>query len=166
MNHLQTLTRYKAWADERLYASIAKMPSHERTAPRPILFGSLLRTLNHVYAMDRVWKAHLEGKPHGFTTRNPEECPPFEHLRKEQNEIDQWYVNYADDLRGSEFDQTVSFRFIGGDTATMTREGIVLHVVNHATYHRGHIADMMYHDSMSPPTTDLPVYLALRADPE
>jgi len=41
----------------------------------------------------------------------------------------------------------------------MTREAILLHVVNHATYHRGHIADMMYDSSVEPPTTDLPVFL-------
>ena len=41
----------------------------------------------------------------------------------------------------------------------MRRSDILLHVVNHATYHRGHIAMMMYGMSTSPPTTDLPVFL-------
>ena len=45
----------------------------------------------------------------------------------------------------------------------MSREDILLHVVNHTTYHRGHIADMLYHLHISPPTTDLPVFL--RASP-
>jgi uncharacterized damage-inducible protein DinB len=34
-----------------------------------------------------------------------------------------------------------------------------LHVVNHTTYHRGHIAAMMYQMPARPPTTDLPVFL-------
>ena len=27
-------------------------------------------TLNHIYVVDRVWQAHIEGRDHGFKTRN------------------------------------------------------------------------------------------------
>jgi DinB family len=36
---------------------------------------------------------------------------------------------------------------------------ILLHVVNHTTYHRGHAADILYNLHIFPPTTDLPVFL-------
>ena len=41
----------------------------------------------------------------------------------------------------------------------MRREDIVLLAVNHTTYHRGHVAAMLYQISTEPPTTDLPVFL-------
>lgn len=44
----------------------------------------------------------------------------------------------------------------------MTRRDILLHVVNHATYHRGHAADILYYLDVFPPTTDLPVFLQER----
>jgi uncharacterized damage-inducible protein DinB len=53
----------------------------------------------------------------------------------------------------------VNFTFIGGGAASLTRADIVLHVVNHGTYHRGNVAAMMYQLGVAPPTTDLPVYL-------
>lgn len=56
--------------------------------------------------------AHLEGRPHGYTTRNPEACPPFAELRDAQKAMDAWFVRYADSL--SREDETVEFRFIGG----------------------------------------------------
>src|SRR5256885_7587344 len=37
-----------------------------------------------------------------------------------------------------------SFEFVGGGQGAMTREQIVLHVVNHGSYHRGFVSDMMY----------------------
>lgn len=37
---------------------------------------------------------------------------------------------------------------------------ILLHAVNHATYHRGHAADILYHLGVFPPATDLPVFLS------
>ena len=41
----------------------------------------------------------------------------------------------------------------------MTREQIVLHVVNHGSYHRGFVSDMMYQVPFVPPANDLPVFL-------
>ena len=161
MNHLQTLTRYKAWANSLLFSALSELPEHELTAGRPIVFGSILRTLNHVYAMDQVWQAHLQGVAHDLTTRNPEDWPPLDKLRVFQQAIDKWYIDYADSLREAEHDERVAFTFIGGTDGSMSREAILLHVVNHATYHRGHVADMMYECSMNPPTTDLPVFLKI-----
>ena len=165
MNYVQTLTRYKAWADELFLDAVAELPDQQIVAPRPILFGSIVRTLNHSYAMDQVWKAHLLGIAHGFTSRNPESHPPFAELRVGQREIDAWFVNYANELRPEELTQVVDFTFIGGGDGSMTRGEILLHIVNHTTYHRGHVADMLYHLSKRPPTTDLPVFLRERARP-
>lgn len=160
MNHAQVLTRYKAWADDVFLSTISNVPVFELTAPRPIVFGSLIRTLNHSYAMDFVWQCHLIGKPHGLTTRNPEHCPGIEELVISQRGIDAWYVDYAMSIGGQSLGEIVAFEFIGGGSGRMTRQEILLHVVNHSTYHRGHVADMLYELGIFPPTTDLPVFLA------
>jgi uncharacterized damage-inducible protein DinB len=157
MDTLRTLMRYKAWANELVFAAAAKLPGAELTAPRKIVFGSMLRTLNHVYAMDEVWRAHLEGRPHGYATRNPADCPGLAELREAQKAIDAWFVRYADSL--SQEDEIVNFQFIGGGAGSMTRRDILLHVANHGTYHRGNVASMMYQAGVAPPTTDLPVFL-------
>lgn len=159
MNQLQTLIRYKAWADELFLSTISQLPDSEMTAPRPIIFGSIIRTLHHSYAMDRVWQAHLLGEEHGYTTRNPDHHPSFDELRNDQLAIDAWYTGYADSLDADQQNQIVDFEFIGGGHGSMSRSDILLHVVNHTTYHRGHVADMLYHLSIFPPTTDLPVFL-------
>lgn len=159
MKTLRMLMRYKAWADHLLFQSLARLPAEQLTQPQPIVFGSLLRTLNHVHAMDEVWRAHLTGRPHGFTTRNPQDCPGFAELRSAQADMDAWYVSYADELDEALCDQEVRFEFIGGNPGVMSRRAILLHVVNHDTYHRGHAGGMMYTLNAHPPTTDLPVFL-------
>jgi uncharacterized damage-inducible protein DinB len=156
---LGSLVRYKAWANELLFPVLAKLPEAELTAPRPIVFGSILRTLNHTYSMDVVWQANLEGRPHGYTTRNPPTSPPLAELREAQKQVDAWYVAFADSLSEAQRSEKVRFRFIGGSEAELSREDIVLHVVNHGTYHRGNVAAMMYALGVPPPTTDLPVFL-------
>ena len=159
MQRLEMLARYKAWADGRLYAMLAGVSAADLAAPTPIFAGSILRTLHHVYLMDVVWKSHLLGIPHGVTTRNPESTPPFSGLRDAQRDIDAWYIDCAAMMTPEAQGETVHFRFIGGGEAAMRREDILLHVINHTTYHRGHITAMLNQIGCQPPATDLPVYL-------
>lgn len=159
MREPEILTRYKAWADDLFLAALYSLPEAELSAPRPIVFGSLIRTLHHTYQMDYVWKCHLLGKPHGLTTRNPEECPGLEELIVNQRGMDEWYISYADSIAEDELQEVVEFEFIGGGNGKMSRRDILMHVVNHATYHRGHAAGILYQLDISPPTTDFPVFL-------
>ncbi|MBV8123850.1 MAG: DinB family protein [Burkholderiaceae bacterium] len=159
MNYLQRLCRYKAWADDLFLAVVGEVPEHELVAPRPILFGSLIRTLHHSYAMDYVWQCHLLGKPHGLSTRHPALHPPMSELATLQRDIDKWYIAYVDGLSEAQFGEMIDFEFIGGGRGVMSRADIVLHVVNHTTYHRGHAADILYNVKVTPPTTDYPVFL-------
>jgi uncharacterized damage-inducible protein DinB len=54
--------------------------------------------------------------------------------------------------------ELVDFTFVGGGDGAMTRYEILLHVVNHTSYHRGFVADLFYQVPASPPVTDLPVF--------
>jgi len=153
------LTRYSAWANSLLYLALGEVPEAELTTPRQIVFGNLIRTLNHVYTIDLVWQAHLEGRPHGFTTRTPDVHISFSDLRIAQAALDSWYIRYAEEMSDRLGEEIVDFTFIDGGEGSMTRGDILLHVVNHTTYHRGHIAAMMYQIPALPPTSDLPVFL-------
>ena len=159
MNSLERLLRYKSWANDLLFKSLEGASTATLEAHQPIVFGSIIRTLNHTYAMDAVWQAHLQGDAHSYTSRNPPECPAFKELQVLQGKLDAWYCDYAAKLPPAQVTSVVEFEFIGGGAGSMTREEILLHVVNRATYHRGHVADMMYNVNLAPPTTDLPVYL-------
>jgi uncharacterized damage-inducible protein DinB len=156
---LETLARYKAWANERLYAMLVGLSVDQLAAPTPIFAGSILRTLNHVYLMDVVWKSHLLGVSHGLTTRNPETAPPLAELRDAQRDIDAWYIDYAKTMTPETCNEVVDFTFIGGGEGSMQREDIVLHVVNYTTYHRGHVTAMLNQIGVQPQATDLPVFL-------
>lgn len=158
MDALCKLIRYKAWANDLVFAALRQVPEAALIAPQPIVFGNLLRTLNHVLAMDYVWQSHLRGLPHGLRTRNPEACPSFADIAQAQVDMDRWYIDYADRLAPAARDEVVEFTFIGGNPGEMTRSDILLHVVNHGSYHRGHVAQLM-RASQAPPITDYPVFL-------
>lgn len=156
---IRLMTRYSAWANSLLYLAIGELPEQELTKPRQIVFGDLIRTLNHVYTIDLVFRAHLEGREHGFKTRTPDVQVSFSELHAAQAALDNWYIRYAEEMSDRLGEEIVDFTFIGGGEGSMSRGDILLHVVNHTTYHRGHIAAIMYQIPAKPPTTDLPVFL-------
>jgi uncharacterized damage-inducible protein DinB len=153
------LTRYNAWANKLIFDAVAALPAGEAVKERKSLFKNMVHTLNHLYVIDLIWQAHLESRDHGFTARNTPEYPPFAELWRAQQAIDQWYVDWSDAQSDATLDEPVSFTLIGGNRGVMTRGEILLHVVNHTTYHRGFVADLFYQVPARPPTTDLPVYL-------
>ncbi len=162
-NDPQTLVRYLQWANQVFYSSCAELPAGELSAERPMLFDNILNLLNHVYAMQRVWQAHLLGKLHDFTARRPDSASvlDFTSLWRKQAELDAWYVTYAVELPIERHNERITFKFIDGGSGTMARTEILQHVVNHASYHRGHIEGVFYQLGAEPPTTDLPVFLKL-----
>lgn len=159
LRNIRLLTRYSAWANSLLYLAMGELPEEELTKPRQIIFGNLIRTLNHVYTIDQVFQAHLEGREHGFTARTPDVTVSLADLSAAQSSLDNWYIRYAEEMSDRLGEEMVNFTFIGGGDGSMSRGDMLLHVVNHTTYHRGHIAAMMQQIPVQPPTTDLPVFL-------
>ena len=153
------LTRYNAWANKLTFDAVAALPAGEAEKERASLFRNMVHTLNHNYVIDRIWQAHLEGRDHGYEGRNTKDHPPLAALWRAQQEIDAWYIAWSDRLTDAVLDEKVSFTLIGGNQGVMTRGEILLHVVNHTSYHRGFVADLFYQVPAKPPTTDLPVYL-------
>lgn len=73
--------------------------------------------------------------------------------------MDSWYVEYASNLTKKELKKNISFKYVGSGYGNMSVNEIILHIVNHGSYHRGFVSDMMYQIPAMPPTNDLPVYL-------
>jgi uncharacterized damage-inducible protein DinB len=153
------LTRYNVWANEVLFAAVAALPEGEATKPRRSIFRNMVHTLNHNYVIDRIFQAHLEGRSHGYTARNTEGHPPLAELARAQQELDRWYVETYDGMEDARLNDKVRFSFVGGGEGVMTRGEILQHIVNHTSYHRGFVAQMICDVPARPPVTDLTVFL-------
>ena len=153
------LTRYNQWANKLIFDAVAALPEGEATKPRVSLFKNMVHMLNHNYVIDRIFQAHLEGRPHGYAARNTADHPPLSELWRSQQEIDAWYIAWSDSLTSAAIDEQVSFTYVGGGEGDLSRGEILLHIVNHTTYHRGFVGEMIYGLKLRAPTTDLTVYL-------
>ena len=156
---IRMLTRYNAWSNKLMFDAVAALPAGEAVKERKSLFKNMVHTLNHNYVIDDIWRAHLEGRAHGHAARNTAGHPPLDELWRMQQAMDEWYVKWCDDLADAALDAKISFTLIGGNAGAMTPNEILLHVVNHTSYHRGFVCDMFFEVPARPPTMDLPVFL-------
>lgn len=154
------LARYNAWSDKVMFDAVAALPEGEAVKPRTSLFRNMVHTLNHIYVIDRIWQAHLEGRDHGYEARNTKDHPPLADLWKLQQAVDDWYVTWSNAQTDASLAETVNYTLIGGNAGAMTRGEILLHVVMHTSYHRGFVGDMMFQvTGHRAPGMDLPVYM-------
>ncbi len=156
---LQMLTRYKEWGNELTFETVSSLPEEELIKERQTNFKTILHTLNHVYVVDDIFKAHLEGHPHNYTARNTKTSLPLEELWQKTKQMDKWYIELVQNLSNKELEETINFQFVGGGQGAMSRMEIILHIVNHATYHRGFVSDMLYQIPLQPPSNDLSVFV-------
>jgi uncharacterized damage-inducible protein DinB len=107
--------------------------------------------LNHIYVVDRIFRAHLLDEPHGYLATNTDATPDLGELQFSVAESDAWYESYAQKAATEQLAESVAFRFTDGDAGTMTREEMLLHVITHGAYHRGNVGQMLKLISVAPP---------------
>ncbi|MDA9095903.1 hypothetical protein N9913_03070 [Porticoccaceae bacterium] len=155
-NILKTLVGYKAWANEALFKKLLSQEDIETLKDTK----SIVSTLNHAYVIDSIFKAHLSGTPHCFTEVNTPDQPTLSQLWANVQETDQWYIGYVNSLDNTTLNNPVSFEFTNGQDTTMLRSEIILHVVNHGTYHRGNIGVLMLQNKIIPDKDVITDYLS------
>jgi uncharacterized damage-inducible protein DinB len=123
------------------------------------------RTLNHALVVDRVFKGHLTGEPHGMTATNTPETPSLDELRAAVTAMDQWYQSYVAALAPEALAEPVAFVFTDGQHGRMTRDEILHHVALHGAYHRGNVGQVLRGLGIKPSPDTLTSFLHMR-EPE
>jgi uncharacterized damage-inducible protein DinB len=140
------LIAVKRWADRGLYDAI--VGNFERLSREDATL--MLRILDHIHTVDRIFQHHLRGVPHTFKAPRSQEMPQLRALAESAREVDDWYVSYVDGLAEKDFEQTLDFNFTSGKPAHMRRGEIILHVCMHGTYHRGNAGALLQLRGLTP----------------
>lgn len=160
MSHsiLASLFAQKSWANRELFDVLASVPAAEHAAT---VHGAI-RTLNHIYVVDRIFRAHLAGETHPYTATNTTETPELGELHFAVAETDLWFEHYVAAVDSKALAERLAFRFTDGDPGCMTREEMLFHVVTHGAYHRGNVGQLLKDISIAPPRDLLTKFLHVR----
>ena len=149
---LESLFGQKAWANAELFDVLATVTSDAD-------LHTAIRTLNHIYVVDRIFRAHLLGEPHGYEASNTKATPALGELRAAVAETDAWYRQYVAGLTDAALAEPLRFRFTDGDSGTMSREEMLMHVITHGGYHRGNVGQVLKNIGVAPPRDLLTKFL-------
>jgi len=157
-NILTTLFAQKSWANRELFDVLASVTSTEHAAS----LHTAIRTLNHIYVVDRIFRAHLLGVQHPYAATNTTETSELGELHFAVAETDLWFEDYVSTIDDPALAQSIAFQFTDGDAGRMTREEMLFHVLTHGAYHRGNVGQILKGISVAPPRDLLTKFLHVR----
>ena len=141
--------RYSAWASRKLIESVRLVSDSDLEKPVGISHNSLLGTLSHILWADWLWFTRVvEPIDKPAQTRQA--------LETIWPELQEKWIVWADRANDAEINRVVEYvSILDGQKARTPAWQIVLHVVNHATLHRGQATGMLRQMGVAPPHTDL-----------
>ncbi|MFN8062206.1 MAG: DinB family protein [Vicinamibacterales bacterium] len=145
---------YTAWASARIVRAAALLSDAERVRDFGTADKSVLGTLVHVYAADRVWLRRVTYEsPAPFVDPDRDmHMSVLEHDWPALLERWQAFLDVTDPATD------IDYQDLKGQSHRSPLWKIVLHVVNHGTHHRGQAAGFIRAMGHTPPPLDLIAY--------
>lgn len=147
---------YSAWATQRLMDTAAKLSEEELTRDFKTADKTVLDTLVHIYAADRIWLSRVLVEPRA-TFIDPEDRD-LTLLQTEWPALHQRWKLWLRDFKDDDVLRVIEFKNTKGHAYAMPVWQILLHVVNHGTHHRGQVSGFLRAMDRMPPPLDLMAY--------
>ena len=136
--HFMMFAAYNQWANGRIYDAATDLDEEEFNRDVGAFFGSLMGTLNHLLAADRIWMKRFTGEGDAPTALDAILHRDLPKLRTAREAEDRRIIDWLSGLS----DKALSGRFTYmtlSDMRTVSQRlaPALAHVFNHQTHHRG-----------------------------
>lgn len=142
---LNRLLKYHIWAMDRLFNQLEALP---------LIPPAALKLLQHIVNAESIWMSRVAGEKQVVGVW--ETLPLHECRSLHQSSVQklQTVLNNNQDL-----EQVISYVNTSGDAFSDPMHDIIVHVLNHSTYHRAQIAKEMRMHNIDPINTDYITYV-------
>jgi uncharacterized damage-inducible protein DinB len=153
---LRTHIDYTAWASLHLLNAAAQLTPDELTRDFGTADGSVLGTLAHIFAGDRLWLARLTAAlTPAFITDADRDLTA---LQNSWPALLEHWKTWAAELTDEQVLAPIAYHDLKGRPWQRPLWQLVLHVVNHGTHHRGQVSGFLRSLGYTPPPVDLIYY--------
>lgn len=153
------LFAYTEWADDRILKCVERLGETAWTQSLGGGFPTLIETLSHLVLTEWSWGQRWMGT---LPTKRPSwaDAPTPSTLRAELAAVEADRRAFLEGIVDEDLRQPLTYTLLSGETGAQPFQDLLLHVVNHSTYHRGQAASMIRRLGHAPPATDYLVYAA------
>ncbi len=151
---IRKLFAFNAWATNRTFESLMRVPEPDYRRDLKTGFGSLHGTMTHLVAAEKLWLSRLAGKPES-SLMSEDDVPSLESLKSLWEDVAARMARFVSRLDGKALAKDLEYTTTEGKRHTNGLQQILQHIVNHGTYHRGQIAAMVRQVGFEPVNTDL-----------
>ena len=148
------LLAYTIWADRQILQAVGALPAEDRVRETGTSFFSVLGTLAHVLGAEQIWLSRFLGVPLQHLP-SQEDYPTYEALHASFEDFWPQIEFFLASLTEEQLDSEFTWTTLEGETRTAPFRQVLLHVVNHSSYHRGQVVAQMRQLGHQPPSTDL-----------
>jgi uncharacterized damage-inducible protein DinB len=154
-----TMARYNLWQNESILAAAGALSPAEREKERGAFFGSIQKTLSHIFWADMAWLSRFTGAaaPAGGIPESVNLIKDWDHFLAERTAFDRQILQWAHDAAPDWFEgDLVWYSGALGRTLTKPKKIVVIQMFNHQTHHRGQVHAMLTAAGAKPGATDVP----------
>ncbi|HEY4360117.1 MAG TPA: DinB family protein [Bryobacteraceae bacterium] len=156
----RTHIRYTGWASRRLLDAVAELSEEQRSKGMQVSHDSIQGTLGHIHFADRIWYSRTVER---ITLPPMAEMCTWEALNGDWPALQKRWETYAESLTDADMERTVAYKYLDGTPGSTPLSQVILHLVNHATLHRGQVMATLRQVGVKPPGTDFISYLREQA---
>ena len=135
------------WASDKFVKALFEMPIPPEKA---------VKILGHILFASDVWLARLLKED---LSRFTDPIPPYSLAECRQkldelDELDEKWKKYLANLKTENLDEKITFANTQGKRYEHILQNVLVHVVNHSSYHRGQLATLIHQGEGKRPNTD------------
>lgn len=139
------LYQYNAWANKRVLDKLNRQNISDK---------QVLSLMGHIVAAQYLWLHRIKGLPAPAVKLWGDY--ELKSLTRSADEVGAQWINFVEST--DTFDRELTYKNYTGDPYTNNVEMIMIHLVNHSSYHRAQIAMLLRQHGFEPVNTDFITY--------
>ena len=145
---------YDRWANARMLGVVAGLSPEAFLKDLGSSFGSIRNTLAHILSAEWAWLERWNGtSPKQML--DPAGFPDVAALRARWAQVEQDQQAFLRALSQERLEADIDYFNLQGEPVTLPLWQLMLHMINHSSYHRGQVTTMLRQVGAKPVSTDL-----------
>ena len=159
---IRLLTEYTRWADARMSDAVSKLSPELWTKDLGSSLKSARDTVVHLASAQWIWLSRWKGEtPKGMW--NAADFPTPASIREKSEALAKDLAAFVVEQTEESVAKPLTYKNLKGDTLSYPLGQLMLHLVNHSTYHRGQVTTLLRQLGATPISTDFVLYCGEKA---